>query len=407
MSIFERAKRVWNAFIGRDPTYPRAYPSYGYSGRPDRYHMSTANARSVVASIYNRIAIYVSSIDINHVRVDKNGSFIEVIDDSLNDVFAFSANIDQTGRELIKDAVLMMFDEGAVAFVPVVTDVDPNENDTFKVYEVRIGKVINWFPHQVLVEVFNESKGYYENFLLEKRCVPIVENPFYPVMNEMNSTYKRLGHLWNQIDEMNSNNSSGRLDLLIQLPYPTRNEVKRADAEIRKKEIEAQLNGAHGIAYIDSTEKVIQLNRPVENTLWEQAKDLTVQLMNQLGFSEAIFNGTADESIILTFFNQTIEPILTSFVENIQRKWLTKTALTQGQRIHYHQNPFKLVPVGNIAEIADKFTRNEILTSNEIRGIIGFRPSDDPKANMLINSNLNQSKESIAQINRERAEENN
>lgn len=403
-SLGERLKNSWNAFLGRDPTnnYIRE-TAYGGSGyRPDRVRLSRGNERSIVTSIYNQIAVDASLVNIKHVRVNENNQFKEVIDDDLNNALTRSANIDQTGRALIKDLVLSMFDEGVVAVVPVVTSQDPITG-SYKIYELRIGRIMEWYPRKVKVEVYNDVTGKKEQLMLEKTFVAIIENPFFSIMNEPNSTLQRLIRVLNQIDRLNTNNAAGKLDLIVQVPYPIKLKARKEQAEMRRKEIEDQLTGSqYGVAYTDVTEKIVQLNRPLENNLWEQAKDLTTQLYNQLGFSPSIFDGTADEKALLNYNNRTITPIMSAITEEMQRKWLSQTAISQGQAIRFFSDPFKLVPVADLAEIADKFTRNEIMTSNEIRAVISMLPSDDPKADQLINSNLNQSNEAEQEMMGER-----
>lgn len=395
-SIGERLRNSWNAFLGRDPTkedfseayYEAAYG--GYSSRPDRVKLNVRNERSIVNTIYNQIAVDVSMTNINHMRVDNNNKFVEVIKSDLNNALTVSANIDQTGRALTKDLVLSMFDEGCVAVVPVVTDHNPDDG-AYKIYELRTGKIISWFPKHIRVEVYNDNTGQKQQIVVPKESTAIIENPFYSIMNEPNSTLQRLIRVLNQIDRFNENNSAGKLDLIIQLPYTIKSPARREQAEMRRKDIENQLTGSqYGIAYTDGTEKVVQLNRSLENNLWTEAKDLIEQLYNQLGFAPTIFNGTADEKTMLNYYNNTLAPILTTITEEYKRKWLTPTAITQGQTIGFIRDPFRLVPVNDLAEIADKFTRNEIMSSNEIRAVIGMRPADDPKADMLVNSNLNQ-----------------
>lgn len=392
-SLFERARNSWNAFLGRDPTPNVKYPSIGGWGsglRPDRYRLNHNNSRSIVSSIYNQIAVDVSSVDIRHVRVDDEDRYQETITGPLNRLFSLEANLDQTGRALIRDIVISMCDEGAVALVPTDTDVPPYATDAFKVYKARVGKIVEWYPRHVRVEVYNENTGMKEQIVVEKRTTPIFENPFYTTMNEPNSISQRLIRVLNQLDRTNEQNSAGKIDLLIQLPYAVRGETKTQQAEGRRKNLEAQLSGSqYGIGYIDVSEKVIQLNRSVENNLWAQAQDLLAQLYNQLGFSEKIFDGTADEATMLNYNNRTIEPFLSTIVEEITRKWISLTAQTQGQKMMFFRDPFKLVPVQSVADIADKFTRNEIMTSNEMRSEIGLKPSKDPKADELRNSNLN------------------
>lgn len=393
-SLIDRFKNSWNAFLGRDPTQPRYTYSYSTAYRPDRPKLTRGNYKSIVSTVYNQIAVDVSMINIMHVRLDENDKFKETINSSLNYAFTKSANVDQTGRELIRDVVISLLDEGVVAIVPVVTTVNPNNTDSYDVIEARTGKIIEWYPKHVKVEVYNEETGKKEQMVLQKRIVAIIENPFYTIMNEPNSTAQRLTRILNQIDRTNEQNSSGKLDMIIQLPYAIRSDTKRREAEKRRNDIVDQLtNSQYGIAYTDATEKVVQLNRSLDNNLWQQAKDLLADFYNQLGFSESIFNGTANEETMLNYQNRTLEPILVAITEEIERKWLSKTAVAQKQAIKFFKDPFKLVPVSQIAEISDKFTRNEIMSSNEIRSIIGMLPSKDPKADELINSNLNQAKQ--------------
>lgn len=397
-SLGERLRNTWNAFLGRDPTklmneyYSSAYGG-GSTSRPDRVRLNIRNERSIINTIYNQIAVDVSMTNINHMRIDENNKFVEVIKSDLNNALTISANIDQTGRALTKDVVLSMFDEGCIAVIPVVTNHDP-EDGSFKIYELRVGKILEWFPKHIRVEAYNDNTGKKQQIIVPKETTAIIENPFYSIMNEANSTLQRLIRVLNQIDRFNENNSAGKLDLIIQLPYPIRSQARKEQAEMRRKDIESQLTGSqYGIAYTDGTEKVVQLNRSVENNLWNEAKDLIEQLYSQLGFSPTIFNGTADEKTMLNYYNNTLAPILTAITEEYRRKFLTTTAISQGQTVGFVRDPFRLVPVNDLAEIADKFTRNEIMTSNEIRAVIGMRPADDPKADMLINANLNQSNE--------------
>ncbi len=387
-TISDRVKKAWNAFRGNDP--PRYY--YGGSGiRPDRTRRRIQNERSIINSIYNRISVDCSIIDIKHARVDENGQYVSTIDDYLNYVLTGSANLDQSGRAFILDAVMSMLDEGIVAIAPIETTEDPRFTDSYEVIKARVCRIVEWFPKHIRVEAYNENTGRKEHLILEKRYTPIIENPFYSIMNEPNSTLQRLIRILNQIDRTNEISSSGKLDLIIQLPYTIKSELRQKQAESRLSSIETQLTGSpYGIAYIDGTERVIQLNRAVENNLWNQAMDLKKDLFNEMGLSQSIFDGTADEQTLLNYYNRTVEPILTALCEGIEIKWISKTARAQGQAIRFFRNAFKLVPVSQLAEIADKFTRNEILTSNEVRAIIGFRPSDDPRANELRNSNLNQ-----------------
>lgn len=401
-TLGDRLKHSWNAFIGRDPTNEYIKPlDYGVSTslRPDRTHLSFGNEKSIVSSIYNRIAIDVASVDIRHVRLDENKNYVEEISSGLNDILSVEANIDQTSRNFIMDAVISMFDEGCVALVPVETSTKPTNPAAYDILQLRTGKIVEWYPQHVKVNVYNEFKGTKEDLILPKKFVGIVENPFYYVMNEPNSTLKRLIRTLNHIDRLDEQNSSGKLDLIIQLPYTVRTESKRIQAESRRSDIEKQLTGSkYGIAYTDATERITQLNRPVENTLWTQAQDLQSMLYNQLGITQTILDCTADEKTMNNYLHNTIEPILSAIVDEMNRKFLTKTARTQRQAIRYFMDPFRLIPVNQLADIADKFTRNAILSSNEIRAIVGKKPSDDPKADELSNKNLNQSSEEASQM---------
>lgn len=392
----DRIKNSWNAFLGREPTSIRGLYYSGFSSRPDKSRLTRGNNKSIVASIYNQIAVDVSNIDFRHVRVDEEGYYVEDIDDGLNRIFKINANIDQTGRQFVQDLVISMIDDGFVAIVPVDTSVNPLHSDSFDIYSCRVGKIVLWLPQHVKVEVYNELTGLKEQLLLPKRIVPIIENPFYMVMNEPNSTLQRLIRVLNQLDRLNEQNSAGKMDLIIQVPYSIKGQARKNQAEERRRDIEGQLTGSqYGIAYIDGTERVIQLNRAVENNLWNQAKDLTEELYNQLGMAKSIFDGTADEKTMLNYYNRTIDPICSRIAESIIYKWFTKTAITQGQSLKYFRDPFKLVPVEQLAEIVDKFTRNEVLTKNEIRSIIGKKPSKDPKADQLRNSNINHPEDKI------------
>lgn len=402
-SPIERFKSAYNAFMGRAPTNNFYYG--GSSSRLDRTRHRIQNERSIINSIYNRITVDASSIDIRHVRLDKDGNYEETIDGSLNRVLGLEANIDQTGRSLISDLIYSMLDEGCVGLFPSYTSVDPYNTDSYEVLEAKVAKIVEWYPKHVRIEAYNENTGRRQQVVVEKRVIPIIENPFYPIMNEPNSTLQRLIRVLNQLDRVNEQNSSGKMDLIIQLPYVVKTKAKQVIADERKKTIEAQLtNSKYGIAYIDGTEKVIQLNRPVENDLWNQSKELKEDLFNQMGITMEILNGTADEKTMQNYYSRIIEPILTAVVEEIERKWISRTAQTQKQGIRFFRDPFKLVPVTALAEIADKFTRNTIMTSNEIRTKIGLSPSDDPKANMLINSNLNQPEEQMESIKKEKEE---
>lgn len=395
MSFGSRLKRSWNAFFNRDPTETVTWDEIGYSYRPDRPRMSRGNERSIVTSIYNRIALDASSISIQHVRLDDNGRFLSVIDSSLNRCLNLEANLDQAGRAFLQDVVMSMLDEGCVAIIPVDTDRDPNDG-SYNIYSMRTGKILEWFPSHVKVRAYDERTGQKKDRILPKTIVGIVESPLYAVINEPNSTMQRLIRKLNLLDIADDRTISDKLDLIIQLPYTVRTDTKRQQAESRRADIERQLTGSkYGIAYMDATERVTQLNRPVENNLMTQIKYLTDMLYSQLGITTTILDGTADDKTMLNYNNRTIEPIVSAITDELKRKFLTPTARAQGQSIMYFRDPFRLVPVNDIAEIADKFTRNEIMTSNEIRQIVGLKPSEDPKADELRNSNLNQSNEEI------------
>ena len=393
MGFMDRIQRGWNAFRNRDPTIDFRDTGMAYYYRPDRPRFSRGNERSITTSVLNRIALDVSSIDIFHVRLDENGRFLSTVDSGLNNCLTLSANADQTGRAFKQDAVMSMLDEGCVALVPVDTSTDPNKTDSYEIETMRVGKIIQWRPQHVQIRLYNEQTGKKDEIWLPKRSVAIVENPLYAVMNEPNSTMQRLIRKLALLDVTDEQTASGKLDLIIQLPYVVKTEARRQQAETRRKDIEMQLAGSkYGIAYTDGTEKITQLNRSVENNLMKQVEYLTNQLYSQLGITQAILDGTADDKTMLNYYNRTIEPIISAIVDEMKRKFLTKTARTQRQSIQFFRDPFKLVPVNDIAEIADKFTRNEIMTSNEIRQIVGMRPSDDPKADELINSNISQQK---------------
>ncbi len=399
LSIGSRFKNAWNAFSNKNPTSSNnGYGGYYY--RPDRVRLTTRNERSIITSVFNRIAIDVAAIDINHCQLDEDGRFQSIISSSLNECLTVEANLDQTGRNLIQDAVMSMFDEGCVAIVPVDTTFNPKDTNSYDILSLRVGKIVTWYPTQVRVEVYNERKGLKEEVTLDKSDVAIIENPLYAIMNEPNSTLQRLIRKLVLLDSIDEQSGSGKLDLIIQLPYIVKSPARKAQAEQRRKDIENQLAGSkYGIAYTDGTEKITQLNRPVENNLMKQIEYLTSMLYSQLGITQAVLDGTADEKTMLNYYSRTVEPIVSSIVDEMIRKFITKKARTQGKTILFFRDPFKLVPVNQIAEIADKFTRNEILTSNEIRQVIGRKPSEDPKADMLINSNLNQSNESLAKVN--------
>lgn len=392
-SLMTRFKTAWNAFKNRDPTMFYREPGMSYTYRPDRVRFSGGNERSIVTSVYNKIAVDVAAIDIKHCRIDDNGRYIKDINSGLNNCLTLEANIDQTGRSFIRDTVMSMFDEGVVAIVPVDTTVDPTVTESYDIQTMRTGRIVEWFPRSVKVEVYNDRTGRKEQIILPKKSTAIIENPFFAVMNEHNSTLKRLIRKLNLLDTIDELSSSGKLDLIIQLPYVVKGETRLKQADQRRDSIIEQLKGPYGIAYIDGTEKVTQLNRPVENNLLKQVEYLTNMLYGQLGVTPSVLDGTADEKTMLNYNNRTIEPIVAAITDAMKRSFLSKTARTQGQTIMSFRNPFKLVPINDIAEIADKFTRNEILTSNEIRQIIGFKPSEDPKADKLLNSNINQAKE--------------
>ena len=393
MSFNDRLQHAWNAFTNKDPTESNWQGNGpGYYTRPDRPRLSSSTNQSIVSSLYNRIAIDVASVSISHVRLDDNKRYLEDIDSSLNNALTIEANIDQTGRALIQDVVMSMFDEGCVAIVPVDTTYNPTITNGYDIQTLRVGKVVEWYPEMVKVDLYNQRTGYKELVTVNKKLVSIIENPLYAVMNEPNSTLKRLIRKLNILDTIDEQSGSGKLDLIIQLPYVIKTAARREQADIRRKDIEMQLSGSkYGIAYTDGTEKVTQLNRPAENNLMSQITYLTSMLYNQLGLTESVFDGTADEKTMLNYFNRTIWPILSSITDEMNRKFLTKTARSQKQAIKYFSDPFKLVPVTELANIADKFTRNEVLSSNEVRGIIGYKPSIDPKADELRNKNLNNS----------------
>lgn len=391
-SFFDRLQHAWSVFRERDPTLKRWNNSFFgiTSARPDRVVIRPGTERSIVASIYNRIAIDVASVPIHHVRVDKNGRYKETIRSALEERLNVEANVDQTGRELIQDAVLSLCDEGCIAIVPAWTNVDPMIA-SYDIESLRVGKILEWSPDAIQVSLYNEKVGERQDVWVPKKICAIIENPLYAVMNEPNSTLQRLIRKMNILDAIDEQSGANKLDVIIQLPYTVKGEIRKRQAEERLKNIEMQLTGSkYGIAYIDATEHVTQLNRPVENNLMDQIDYLTQMLYSQLGLDETVFNGTADEKTMLNYHNRTIEPLLSAITDNMVRKFLTKTARTQGQKIMFLRNVFRLVPVEQMAEIADKFTRNEILSPNEIRAIIGYKPVDDPKADELRNRNLNQ-----------------
>ena len=390
LSFGSRLMHAFNAFMNRDPTYARYDIGPGYTHRPDRPRLTRGNERSIVTSIFNRIALDVASIDIKHCKIDENGKFIENMKSSLNECLTLEANIDQTGRAFMQDIVMSMFDEGCVAIVPIETNYDPMDTESYDIFSMRTGKIIEWYPQHVKVRVYDENDGVKKDIIRPKSTVAIVENPLFAVINEPNSTMQRLMRKLNLLDVVDEQTSAGKLDLIIQLPYVIKSEARRAQAESRRKDIEMQLsNTKYGIAYTDGTERITQLNRPVENNLMKQIEYLTNMLYSQLGITQEILDGKANEQEMLNYYSRTIEPIIAAIADEMKRKFLTKTARTQNKTIAFFRDPFKLVPINNIAQMADTFTRNEIMTSNEIRQVIGFRPSNDPKADILQNSNLN------------------
>ena len=386
-----RLKHAWNAFLNRDPTdyYQNVGPGYSY--RPDRPRLTRGNEQSIVTSVYNRIALDASSISIQHVRLDGNNRFTSVVDSGLNGCFNLEANVDQTGRAFVQDVVMSMLDEGCVALVPVDTTLNPEITGSYDINSMRTGKILEWHPQHIKVRVYNDRTGQKEDILVPKSIVAIIENPLYAVINEPNSTMQRLIRKLNLLDVVDEQSSSGKLDLIIQLPYALKSESRKKQAENRRQDIVDQLAGSkYGIAYVDATERITQLNRPIENNLMSQIEYLTSMLYSQLGVNQSVLDGTADEKTMLNYYNRTIEPIVSSITDEMKRKFLTKTARSQMQSILFFRDPFKLVPIADLAELADKFTRNEILTSNEMRQIMGMKPSDDPNADELRNKNLNQ-----------------
>jgi hypothetical protein len=401
--ITKRIKNAWNAFTSRDPTeeYELSYGSSA-SYKPDRIRLHRGSERSIITSVYNRIAIDCAAIDIRHIKMDENNRYLEDMKSSLNDILTVEANIDQTGRAFIQDAVMSMLDEGHVALVITKANVDPSSTESYEIGSLRVGKVTQWFPQAVRVDLYNEDIGRHQEVILPKKNVAIIENPLYAVMNEPNSTLQRLIRKLNLLDVVDEQSGSGKLDLIIQLPYVIKTESRKQQAENRRKDIEMQLSGSkYGIAYTDGTERITQLNRPAENNLLKTIEYLTSMLYGQLGMTEEIFKGNADEKTMLNYYNRTIEPILSAIVLEMRRKFLSKTARTQHQSIMFFRDPFKLVPVQEMADISDKLTRNEIASPNEIRSIIGWKPSADPKADELRNRNISQSNEELQTENQE------
>ena len=406
MPLIDRLQHAWNAFMNRDPT---RYFDSGRGSRlsPYRVRFSRGNERSIATAVYNRIALDVAGMSIKHVRLDEDKRFTGVINSGLNECLNLSANLDQTGRAFIQDVVVSLLDEGSVAIVPVDTTLDPKITQSYDILSMRTAKIVEWFPKHVRVSIYNENTGNREEIKLPKNMVAIIENPFYSVMNEPNSTLQRLIRKLNILDAIDEQSGSGKLDMIVQVPYATKTPTKKKQAEERRQDLEMQLAGSkYGIAYIDATEHITQLNRPVENNLMKQIEYLTNLFFSQLGITQSILDGTADEKTMLNYNNRTVEPIISAIVDEMNRKFLTKTAHSQNQSIKYFIDPFRLVPVSEIAEIADKFTRNEIATSNEIRQIIGWTPSKDPKADELRNKNLSKpSGEEEVPINKESEEE--
>lgn len=392
LSISSRLKHAWNAFqMNRNPTYTNNYYGSSSSTRPDRMRFSRGNEKSIVTSIYNRIALDVSQLSFEHVQLDKDGRYSETKTTGLNTCLTLEANLDQTSRAFFQDAALSMFDEGSIALVPIDTNLDPNITGGYDIESIRVGQILTWYPKYIKVRLYNEQTGIKEDRIIPKSIAAIIENPFYTVMNQSNSTMQRLIRKLSLLDAIDEQSASGKLDLIIQLPYTVKSNLRKQQAEERRKAVEDQLyDSKYGIAYIDSTERVIQLNRPVENNLMSQIEYLQNLLYSQLGITQSILDGSADDKTMLNYYNRIVEPIAAAFVDEMRRKFLTKTARTQGQSIMFFRDPFKLVPVNELAEISDKLTRNEIASSNEMRQIIGWKPSKDPKADELRNKNLNQ-----------------
>lgn len=399
-SIFQRVRSGWNAFLGRDPTlkeYNYNSFNYGYSYRPDRIGFTRTNSKSVVASIYNRIALDVASINIEHAKTDENGQYLEQVDSGLNNCLTLEANVDQTGKALIQDIIQSMFDEGCIAVVPTDADYDTTVgSEMFDVIELRVGRILEWRPYEVKVRLYNERIGQFKDIVVPKSSTAIIENPFYAIMNEPNSTLQRLLRTINKLDDYNAQSSAGKLDMIIQLPYQVKSEQRRQYANQRRQEIEEQLEGSrYGIAWADGTERITQLSRSLDNNLWDQVKDLSSQLYNQLGLTQGVIDGSANEAVMINYYNNTVAPLCSAICDEFKRKFLSKKARAQGQDIVFFRDPFKLVPVSQLADIADKFRRNEIMTSNELRAEIGMKPSKAQNAEELRNPNLNKSDKEI------------
>lgn len=396
ITFSSRLKHAWNAFLNRDPTNIYSNLGVGSSIRPDRVRLSRGNERSIVTSLYNRIAMDTAAINIKHIRLDDNGRYAEDILSGLNECLTIEANVDQTGRALVQDIVMSMLDEGCVAVVPIDTTTNPRLVNSYDINSLRTGKIIDWYPNDVKINIYNEKQGKREDIILPKKMVAIIENPLFAILNEPNSTLQRLIRKLNLLDYVDEQSGSGKLDLIIQLPYTIKNELRQAQADKRRADVEEQLyNTKYGIAYIDSTEKIVQLNRPIDNNLMKQVEYLTNMLYSQLGITQAILDGTADEKTMLNYYNRTIEPIISAIVDEMKRKFLTKTARTQGQSISFFKNAFSLVPMSELATMADSYTRNEIMTSNEVRQLMGMKPSNDPTADELRNKNLSKSNADI------------
>lgn len=407
LDLMTRLKHSWNAFMNRDPTADFRNIGPGYSTRPDRPRLTRGNERTIVTSIYNRIALDVASININHCRVDDNGRFIEAIFSPLNNCLNLEANLDQTGRAFIQDVVMSMLDEGCVAMVPIKTSMDPAKSSSYDIFTMRTGKILEWYPKHVKVRVYNEETGNREDVKISKKHVAIIENPLYAVINENNSTMQRLMRKLSLLDSMDERVSAGKLDMIIQLPYVIRSDARRKEADRRRTELEQQMSGStYGIGYIDGTEKIVQLNRPIDNNLMKQVEYLTTQLYSQLGITQSILDGSASEEEMLNYYSRTIEPIISAIVDEMKRKFLTKTARSQKQTLKFFRDSFRLVPLSKLAEIAGTFTQNEILTANEVRQIVGMKPSSDPKADQLVNSNINQTGAGIVPPEEDYQEEN-
>lgn len=398
MGLKDIIQHAWNAFTNRDPTNNYQYTGgYSSSYRPDRPRLSRGNERSIATSVFNRIAMDVAAVNLSHVKLDQNGRFLSYVNSGLNNCLTLEANKDQTGRAFIQDIVLSMLDEGCVAIVPVDTSVDPKQTNSVSIDTMRTGKIKEWYPDHVLVELYNDQRGINQEITLPKSTIGIIENPLYAVINEPNSTLQRLIRKLVLLDSVDNQSSSGKLDLIMQLPYVIKTEARRREAEKRKKDLEEQLSGSkYGIGYIDGTEKVTQLNRPIDNNLMKQVEYLTSMLYSQLGITTSVLDGTADEKTMLNYYNRTVEPILAAIADEFKRKFISKTARTQGQSVEYYRDPFRMLTLDNLSEIADKFIRNQVATSNEIRGAIGMQPSNDPKADQLNNPNMPQQDSQIS-----------